>query len=36
VNFPSTDRMELRRGQPWEESLALFAAKLDWYQLTDT
>jgi peptidoglycan/xylan/chitin deacetylase (PgdA/CDA1 family) len=36
VNFPDTDPMELRRGQPWEEHLSLFAAKLDWYQLTDT
>jgi peptidoglycan/xylan/chitin deacetylase (PgdA/CDA1 family)/CelD/BcsL family acetyltransferase involved in cellulose biosynthesis len=35
VNYPSTDLMELRRGQPWEESLAVFAAKLDWYQWMD-
>ena len=35
VNYPSTDLMELRRGQPWEENTAAFAAKLDWYQLTD-
>jgi peptidoglycan/xylan/chitin deacetylase (PgdA/CDA1 family) len=35
VNYPSTDRMELRRGQPWEEEPALFVAKLDWYQWTD-
>jgi peptidoglycan/xylan/chitin deacetylase (PgdA/CDA1 family)/CelD/BcsL family acetyltransferase involved in cellulose biosynthesis len=35
VNSPDTDRMELRRGQPWEENSAVFAAKLDWYQLTD-
>jgi peptidoglycan/xylan/chitin deacetylase (PgdA/CDA1 family) len=35
VNYPSTDRMELRRGQPWEENPAAFAAKLDWYQWTD-
>ena len=33
VNYQSTDRMELRRGQPWEESEAMFAYKLDWYQL---
>jgi peptidoglycan/xylan/chitin deacetylase (PgdA/CDA1 family)/CelD/BcsL family acetyltransferase involved in cellulose biosynthesis len=33
MNYPSTDRMELRRGGPWEESPALFAYKLDWYQL---
>ena len=32
VNDPSTDQMELRRGQPWEEKPALFAAKLEWYQ----
>jgi peptidoglycan/xylan/chitin deacetylase (PgdA/CDA1 family) len=32
VNYPSTDPMELRRGQPWEENPAVFAAKLDWYQ----
>ena len=35
TNFPGTDPMELRRGQPWEDTLPLFAAKLDWYQLTD-
>jgi peptidoglycan/xylan/chitin deacetylase (PgdA/CDA1 family)/CelD/BcsL family acetyltransferase involved in cellulose biosynthesis len=35
VNYPSTDPMELRRGQPWEEDLAVFAAKLDWYQWRD-
>jgi peptidoglycan/xylan/chitin deacetylase (PgdA/CDA1 family) len=34
-NEPTTDRMFLRRGGPWEEDSALFAAKLDWYQLTD-
>ena len=33
VNSPSTDLMELRRGQPWEQNQAVFAAKLDWYQL---
>jgi peptidoglycan/xylan/chitin deacetylase (PgdA/CDA1 family)/CelD/BcsL family acetyltransferase involved in cellulose biosynthesis len=32
LNYPSTDRMELRRGQPWEENAAMFAYKLDWYQ----
>jgi peptidoglycan/xylan/chitin deacetylase (PgdA/CDA1 family) len=32
MNYPSTDRMELRRGGPWENSAALFASKLDWYQ----
>jgi peptidoglycan/xylan/chitin deacetylase (PgdA/CDA1 family) len=33
LNHPATDRMELRRGQPWEEEEALFAWKMDWYQL---
>lgn len=33
VNYASTDPMELRRGGPWEEAPALFACKLDWYQL---
>lgn len=33
MNYRSTDRMELRRGGPWETSLPLFAYKLDWYQL---
>jgi peptidoglycan/xylan/chitin deacetylase (PgdA/CDA1 family)/CelD/BcsL family acetyltransferase involved in cellulose biosynthesis len=32
VNHPSTDPLELRRGNPWEASMALFAAKFDWYQ----
>jgi peptidoglycan/xylan/chitin deacetylase (PgdA/CDA1 family)/CelD/BcsL family acetyltransferase involved in cellulose biosynthesis len=35
MNYPDTDRMELRRGQPWETSRAAFAAKFDWYQWTD-
>lgn len=35
MNYRSTDPMELRRGQPWEESPALFACKLDWYQLVN-
>lgn len=35
VNYRSTDRFELRRGQPWEADPALFACKLDWYQLRD-
>lgn len=34
-NYGSTDRMALRRGGPWEENPALFASKLDWYQLVD-
>jgi peptidoglycan/xylan/chitin deacetylase (PgdA/CDA1 family)/CelD/BcsL family acetyltransferase involved in cellulose biosynthesis len=33
VNYPSTDPMALRRGQPWEEDPAVFAYKLDWYEL---
>ncbi len=36
VNYPGTDRMELRRGQPWEAHRAVFAAKLDWYQWIDS
>jgi peptidoglycan/xylan/chitin deacetylase (PgdA/CDA1 family) len=35
VNYGSTDPMELRRGGPWESSAALFACKLDWYQLVN-
>jgi peptidoglycan/xylan/chitin deacetylase (PgdA/CDA1 family) len=35
MNYRSTDRMELRRGGPWEESPELFASKLDWYQLAN-
>jgi peptidoglycan/xylan/chitin deacetylase (PgdA/CDA1 family) len=35
INYPTTDRMELRRGGPWEHRPALFGAKLDWYQWTD-
>jgi peptidoglycan/xylan/chitin deacetylase (PgdA/CDA1 family) len=35
MNYRSTDRMELRRGGPWEDSRALFAYKLDWYQLVN-
>ena len=34
-NYHSTDLMELRRGGPWEESPALFAYKMDWYELTE-
>jgi peptidoglycan/xylan/chitin deacetylase (PgdA/CDA1 family) len=34
-NDGQTDRMQLRRGGPWETSTALFAYKFDWYQLTD-
>jgi hypothetical protein len=35
MNYRSTDPMELRRGGPWEEMLALYAYKLDWYQLVN-
>lgn len=35
VNDAATDRMELRRGQPWEQDEALFAYKLDFYQLVN-
>jgi peptidoglycan/xylan/chitin deacetylase (PgdA/CDA1 family)/CelD/BcsL family acetyltransferase involved in cellulose biosynthesis len=36
INGAATDPMELRRGQPWEHDAALFACKLDWYQLLGT
>jgi peptidoglycan/xylan/chitin deacetylase (PgdA/CDA1 family) len=35
TNYRSTDPMELRRGGPWDDSAALFAYKLDWYQLVN-
>lgn len=35
MNYRSTDRMELRRGGPWEDHPALFGLKLDWYQLSN-
>jgi hypothetical protein len=35
LNDRSTDPMELRRGGPWESTAALFAYKLDWYQLVN-
>ena len=35
MNYRSTDPMELRRGGPWEDSAAMFAWKLDWYQLVN-
>jgi peptidoglycan/xylan/chitin deacetylase (PgdA/CDA1 family) len=35
LNYATTDRMELRRGQPWEEDEAMFAYKLDFYQLVN-
>jgi peptidoglycan/xylan/chitin deacetylase (PgdA/CDA1 family) len=35
VNNSSTDPFELRRGGPWEDNPALFAYKLDWYELVE-
>jgi peptidoglycan/xylan/chitin deacetylase (PgdA/CDA1 family) len=35
MNYRSTDLMELRRGGPWEQLTALFAYKMDWYQLVN-
>jgi peptidoglycan/xylan/chitin deacetylase (PgdA/CDA1 family)/CelD/BcsL family acetyltransferase involved in cellulose biosynthesis len=35
LNSPGSDRMELHRGGPWETDVALFAYKLDWYQLVN-
>lgn len=35
-NNSSTDPMELRRGGPWENNPAMFAYKLDWYQLVES
>ena len=35
MNDEFTDRMELKRGGPWENRPSLFAAKLDWYQLVN-
>jgi peptidoglycan/xylan/chitin deacetylase (PgdA/CDA1 family)/CelD/BcsL family acetyltransferase involved in cellulose biosynthesis len=35
MNDPSTDLMELRRGGPWEKNCAVFAYKLDWYDLVN-
>jgi peptidoglycan/xylan/chitin deacetylase (PgdA/CDA1 family) len=35
LNYVTTDRMELRRGQPWEADEAMFAYKLDYYQLVN-
>lgn len=35
LNYRSTDPMEMRRGQPWEEHPAVFAWKLDWYHLVN-
>lgn len=34
-NDARTDRMQLRRGGPWETNRAMFAYKFDWYQLTN-
>ena len=35
LNCRTTDRFELRRGGAWEEDAALFAYKMDWYQLVN-
>jgi peptidoglycan/xylan/chitin deacetylase (PgdA/CDA1 family) len=35
VNTGATDAFELRRGGPWEQSPAMFASKLDWYELVE-
>jgi peptidoglycan/xylan/chitin deacetylase (PgdA/CDA1 family) len=35
LNVPTTDRLELRRGAAWEQDEALFAYKMDWYQLVN-
>jgi peptidoglycan/xylan/chitin deacetylase (PgdA/CDA1 family)/CelD/BcsL family acetyltransferase involved in cellulose biosynthesis len=35
LNFRTTDRMELRRSGPWEEDEAVFASKMDWYDLVN-
>jgi peptidoglycan/xylan/chitin deacetylase (PgdA/CDA1 family) len=35
MNDEFTDRMALKRGGPWENSPAMFATKLDWYQLVN-
>ncbi len=35
VNYRTTDRMEMKRGGPWESSPALFASKMDWYHLAN-
>jgi peptidoglycan/xylan/chitin deacetylase (PgdA/CDA1 family)/CelD/BcsL family acetyltransferase involved in cellulose biosynthesis len=36
LNYGNTDRMELRRSGPWETDPALFATKLDWYNLINS
>jgi hypothetical protein len=35
LNSPASDRLELRRGGPWETNAAMFASKLDWYQMVN-
>jgi peptidoglycan/xylan/chitin deacetylase (PgdA/CDA1 family) len=34
TNYCGDDPFRLKRGSPWEESLAVFAAKMNWYKLT--
>jgi peptidoglycan/xylan/chitin deacetylase (PgdA/CDA1 family) len=33
VNYQATERMQLRRSGPWDSDPAMFASRLDWYQL---
>ena len=35
LNYPTTDRLELRRGTAWEQDEAVFAYKMDWYELVN-
>jgi peptidoglycan/xylan/chitin deacetylase (PgdA/CDA1 family) len=35
MNFSTTDRLELKRGGAWEHDEAMFAYKMDWYQLVN-
>jgi len=35
LNYDSTDPMEWKRGGPWEQTLEMFAYKLDWYNLVN-
>jgi hypothetical protein len=33
INEPGDDLFELKRGGPWENDIAMFALKFDWYRL---
>jgi len=35
LNYPSTDYMALHRGGAWEDDEALFAYRMDWYELVN-